>query len=61
MLISAHVIGWAGVLIAFVISMAVMAATRTIVGTSYLYPMIPWDWGKLKKLIFRTKKMISAI
>ena len=56
MLISAHVIGWAGVLIAFVISMAVMAATRTIVGTSYLYPMIPWDWGKLKKLIFRTKK-----
>lgn len=56
MLIGAHVIGWTGVLTAFVISMAVMAATRTIVGTSYLYPMIPWDWNKLKKLIFRTKK-----
>lgn len=56
MLIGAHVLGWEGVLIAFVLSMAVMAATRTIVGTSYLYPLIPWDWSKLKKLIFRTKK-----
>lgn len=56
MLIGAHVLGWEGVLIAFVISMAVMAATRTVVGTSYLYPIIPWDWSKLKKLIFRTKK-----
>ncbi|MFR6259120.1 MAG: spore germination protein, partial [Anaerovoracaceae bacterium] len=32
MLIGAHVLGWEGVLIAFVISMAVMAATRTVVG-----------------------------
>ena len=41
---------------AFVISLAVMAATKTLVGTSYLYPVIPWNGAKLKKLIFRTKK-----
>ncbi len=56
MLIGAHVLGWEGVVIGFVISVAVMAATRTIVGTSYLYPLVPWDWPKLKKLLFRTKK-----
>lgn len=56
MLIGAHVLGWEGVAIGFVISTAIMAATRTIVGTSYLYPLVPWDWSKLKKLLFRTKK-----
>ena len=56
MLIGAHFLGWSGMAVAFVISMAVMAATKTIVGTSYLYPLVPWDGSKLKRLIFRTKK-----
>lgn len=56
MLIGAHALGWYGVIIGFVVSMAVMAGTRTIVGTSYLYPLIPWEWSKFKKLVFRTKK-----
>ncbi|NLD19839.1 MAG: spore germination protein [Clostridiales bacterium] len=56
MLIGAHLLGWPGVAVAFVLSVGVMAATRTIVGTSYLYPLVPWDGSKLKKLIFRTKK-----
>lgn len=56
MLIGAHLIGWIGVAAAFVISMVVMATTKTIVGTSYLYPLIPWDGVKLKRLVFRTKK-----
>jgi len=56
MLIGAHMIGWIGVAAAFVISMIIMATTKTIVGTSYLYPLIPWDGVKLKRLIFRTKK-----
>ncbi|MDO4485693.1 MAG: spore germination protein [Bacillota bacterium] len=55
MLIGAHLLGWPGMAAAFVVSVAVMAATRTIVGTSYLYPLVPWDGKKLKKLIFRTK------
>lgn len=55
MLIGAHFFGWPGVAAAFMLSVAVMAATKTIVGTSYLSPMVPWDGEKLKKLIFRTK------
>lgn len=56
MLIGAHVFGWSGIAAALIISVIMMAATRTLVGTSYLYPVIPWDGKKLKKLIFRTKK-----
>ena len=56
MLIGTHFFGWPGMAAAFVISLAVMAATKTLVGTSYLYPVIPWNGAKLKKLIFRTKK-----
>ncbi len=56
MLIGAHVFGWPGMAAAFVISILVMAFTKTLVGTSYLYPLIPFNAGKLKKLIFRTKK-----
>lgn len=56
MLIGAHCFGWQGMAAAFVISAAIMAGTRTVTGTSYLYPLIPWDGKKLKRLIFRTKK-----
>lgn len=56
MLIGAHAAGWIGVAAAFIVSVVVVATTKTIVGTSYLYPLIPWDGVKLKRLIFRTKK-----
>lgn len=56
MLIGAHLIGWPGVAAAFILSLVVMACTKTIVGTSYLYPLVPWDGEKLKRLVFRTKK-----
>lgn len=56
MLIGAHILGWPGMSVAFILSVVVMAATKTIVGTSYLYPFIPWEGEKLKRLIFRTKK-----
>ena len=56
MLICAHLFGWIGMTAAFVISMLIVLFTKTIVGTSYLYPLIPWDWSKLKRLIFRTRK-----
>lgn len=56
MLIGAHCFGWPGMATAFVLSLSVMAGTRTIVGTSYLYPLVPFDGKKLKRLVFRTKK-----
>ncbi len=56
MLIGAHFFGWIGVAAAFAFSVFVLATTKTIVGTSYLYPLIPFEAAKLKRLIFRTKK-----
>ena len=56
MLIGAHFLGWPGMAAAFILSLIVMACTKTIVGTSYLYPLVPWDGEKLKRLVFRTKK-----
>ena len=56
MLTGAHFLGWPGMAGAFVLSLIVMATTKTLVGTSYLYPLITWEGSKLKKLIFRTKK-----
>lgn len=56
MLIGAHFLGWQGIVAALLIALIGMGMTKTLVGTSYLYPVIPWDGSKLKKLIFRTKK-----
>ena len=58
MLIGAHCFGWPGMAAAFVLSVAVVAGTRTIVGTSYLYPLVLiFDKvKKLKRLVFRKTK-----
>jgi stage V sporulation protein AF len=54
MLIGAHVIGIYGVIIGFLLAAMVVISTRTIVGTSYLYPLIPWNGRALKRLMLRT-------
>ena len=55
-LIGAAVFGIWGAVIAFVIDIFVLARTKNIVGTSYLYPLIPFRWQVLRHLIFRTRK-----
>lgn len=55
-LIGAYLYGIAGAAAALVISILWIAATKTIGGTSYLYPLFPFKWKALKRLIFRTKK-----
>lgn len=55
MLIGAEVFGIFGVIGAFAVYVAVMAATNTISGKSYLYPFIPFNGAALKRLLFRTK------
>ena len=55
MLIGAEVFGIFGVIGAFAVYVAVMAATNTISGKSYLYPFIPFKGAALKRLLFRTK------
>ena len=56
MLIGAQVLGLGGILAAAAISLLVMGTTKTLSGTSYLYPLVPFDWDVLKRLIFRTRR-----
>lgn len=56
MLIGAQLLGLGGILAAAAVSLLVMATTKTLSGTSYLYPLFPFDAGVLKRLIFRTKR-----
>jgi len=55
-LVGAYIYGIAGAVTALIISILWIAATKTIGGTSYLYPLVPFKWSALKKLVFRTKK-----
>jgi stage V sporulation protein AF len=45
--------GFLGVL---VIAAAILATTKTLTKTSYLYPLIPFNGRKLMRLLFRTRK-----
>ena len=56
LLIGAYLFGIAGLATAAVIVIVIMASTKTLTGTSYLYPLIPFDGKTLKRLIFRTQK-----
>ena len=55
-LIGAAVWGVWGAVIALALGMLWIATTKTIGGASYLYPLIPFHWSALKKLMFRTKE-----
>lgn len=55
-LIGAYIFGISGAVAALLISLVWIAITKTIGGTSYLYPLIPFKWNALKHLLFRTKK-----
>lgn len=44
----------AGAFVSTVIIIIIMVATKTLLGTPYLYPLVPFEWSKLRKLIFRT-------
>jgi len=55
-LTGAAIAGIPGAIGATVISLIIMASTKTISGGRYLYPLIPFNWKALKRLIFRTQK-----
>ncbi len=56
MIIGAGTFGLAGFAAAFAIAVFVLASTKTLSGDSYLYPLIPFKWQALKKLLFRSKE-----
>lgn len=55
-LIGVAISGLWGALAAVAVNIAVLATTKNIIGTSYLYPLIPFHWDTLRHLIFRTRK-----
>jgi len=56
MLIGVAIYGFYGAGIAFVLGLVVLASTKTLMDTSYLYPLFPLNAKALKRLIFRTRK-----
>ena len=55
LLILCQLFGIWGLLGGIVIMIIIMARTKTIVGEPYFYPLIPFNWKKLRTLLFRTK------
>lgn len=56
MLIGSMLFSYWGLIGAFAIGLIQVAVTKTLSGRSYLYPLYPFHWKSLKKLIFRTLK-----
>lgn len=54
LLLAAYFFSYYGLIAMFAIWIIVLAFTKTLGGRSYLYPLIPLDFSKLKKLLFRT-------
>ncbi|WP_244833097.1 spore germination protein [Clostridium sp. BJN0001] len=46
---------WWGFIGGIIAMITIMASTKTVIGEPYFYPLIPFNWKKLKNLIFRTR------
>jgi stage V sporulation protein AF len=55
LLIGAATLGIYGSCIGLALGLLVMGTTKTLAGTSYLYPLIPFDKTAMKRLLFRTR------
>lgn len=56
MIIGAGAYGLVGFAVGLVIALFVLSSTKTLSGDSYLYPLLPFRWEVLKKLLFRSKE-----
>ena len=59
LLITTGLFGTWGFVLGMILNIIMLATTRTITGEKYLYPLIPFNWKDLKKVIFRTRKQIE--
>ena len=50
------IFGLWGFIAGIIISFAICASTKTPIGGSYLYPLIPFNWRKLSSLLVRRKR-----
>lgn len=55
LIILSGVFGLWGFIGGLIVILIIMATTKTIAGDNYFYPLIPFNWKKLKNLIFRTR------
>ncbi|OOM81365.1 spore germination protein [Clostridium sp. BL-8] len=55
LLILSGFFGFWGFIGGIVFIIIVMASTKTIAGDKYFYPLIPFNWQKLKRLLFRVR------
>ena len=55
LLIFSQLFGVYGLIGGTLLILIIMWRTKTIVGEPYFYPLIPFNWRKLKTLLFRTK------
>ena len=56
LLIGCHFWGFWGFFGGLVLGFVMLVTTKTVSGHSYLFPLIPFYWPALKKLLFRTSK-----
>lgn len=55
LLILSEIFGLYGLIGGIILMIIIMARTKTIVGAPYFYPLVPFNWKKLRTLIFRIK------
>lgn len=60
LLIGVGICGLYGVVIVLTINAIILVKTKNIVGECYLYPLYPFDWKILKRLLFRTRQSTAA-
>ena len=56
MILGAGLLGIWGFLAGAAVALMFLATTKTLSGDSYLYPLIPFKWKAIKRLLFRTEK-----
>lgn len=59
LLIATGLFGTWGFILGVILNIIMLVTTKTITGERYLYPLIPFNWKALKKVIFRTRKQIE--
>ena len=56
LLLACHLWGFWGFFGGLALGFAMLITTKTVSGHSYLFPLIPFYWPSLKKLLFRTSR-----
>lgn len=55
LLILCGLFGFWGFIGGIVLLVIIMASTKTVAGDKYFYPLVPFNWKKLKHLLFRSR------